>query len=99
MKIKLDEKEIGQILINWAKDKYKTHNVSATYIVNEAKTTRNTVFVELEVTMDEQGFGTASTHLADAAIKEAITKFDGRTIEDHAPDFTPDWAGATEGLT
>lgn len=28
MRISLDKQEIGLILINWAKDKYHTHNVS-----------------------------------------------------------------------
>lgn len=53
MKLKLDEAEMGAILIAWAKQKYKTHNVSVTYIINENKTTMNAIQAELEITLGE----------------------------------------------
>lgn len=90
MRIKLDTAEVSIILINWAKEKYRTHNVS---IMGAAD-------AELEITMDEQGFGTGSQLVANEHIEALTKRFSERppTTIDVEPDLTPCFVGTAEGL-
>lgn len=96
MKIKLDPSEVGIILINWAKEKYKTHNVSIVKMSGGG----GTMEAELEVTMDEHNFGSGSSAVSETIIQETLAKLHGRqnTMVPEEPDLTPDFSGATEGL-
>jgi len=92
MKIKLDQSEIGQILINWGKERYKTHNVSVVAIANDG--------AEIEVILDELGM---SNSVPQEATDEFIRKMQVGLPRAHVPpvdepDLTPDFAGASEGL-
>lgn len=60
MRVVLDKQEAASIIIGWAKEKYKTHNVSVEKITGEQ--------VEIMVTMGEEGFVNASMQNIQTAV-------------------------------
>lgn len=63
MKLKLDEKETAAILVEWAKVKYKTHNISVQYAQENGR-----LFAEIEIMMNDDQFGEGSSKLTEEAI-------------------------------
>lgn len=63
MKLKIDEKEIAAILVDWAKAKYKTHNISVQYIKDY-----NRLFAEIEIMLSEDQFGDSASKLTEETI-------------------------------
>lgn len=90
MKIKLEANEIGAILKEWAKMKYKTHNINCDLILS-----KNLVEAEIEVVMPEQDM--AETQ-ANVNIVELMASQAGLPRLHQEPDLMPNFAGTAEGL-
>jgi hypothetical protein len=90
MKIKLEANEIGAILKEWAKSKYKTHNINCDLLLG-----KTTVDAELEIIMPEQDIGNTQTN---ASMAELMAAQVGLPKAHLMQDLTPDFAGNTEGL-
>lgn len=84
MKIKLDANEIAAILINWAKQKYNTHNINADFKNNEA---------EIEIVMPTDQIANGGSEVTDFAIRKAreriIDGYQPSKTVDEQPDLSP----------
>lgn len=76
MKIHLDENEMAAIVKDWAKKKYGTHNVTASYSLDIDTITSklNGVFCILEVILKEDQIAGASSELTDKAVMDALAR-------------------------
>lgn len=65
MRIILDKQEVAAILINYGKEKYKTHNVSVEKMSVDGSS-------ELLVTLTDDAFGSATAQLASDQYKNVV---------------------------
>lgn len=90
MKIRLEANEIGAILKEWARMKYKTHNINCDILIG-----KTSVEAELEIIMSSDEI----TEERSASMAELLSLQKGLPRKaDSEPDFTPDFSGTTEGL-
>lgn len=100
MKIKLDEKEAAAIIVDWAKKKYKTNNVSLVYgfNVNDTGVVKD-MSVEIDVMLSDDQIvdtPTEATMEAFKRIKGALPNDATETSLNGAePDNSPAWGGST----
>lgn len=89
MKIKLDEKELSQLAIEWAMNMYKTKNVSAIYGIDIEGTKLKDLYIELDVMVDDSGFASPNTVHAEEAIKkfQNLIKYPLAAEADLTPNF------------
>lgn len=101
MKLKLDEKEIAEVIKNWAQLKYKTKNVSAEYGVNMDGSKLKGVYLELEITLNDNEFTETSSQLAEEAVKNIASLLKRKNAEHYhepEPDNQPEWNTSGEPI-
>lgn len=95
MEINLNAQEISAILVSWAKQKYKTHNINAGFKVDQVHTSSWNIKAVLEIIMSDgeladQQLETPELSISRARerIRNSVAGFMPNTT-DEQPDFTP----------
>ena len=89
MKLKLDEKEMANIIKDWAKRKYNTHNINLEYGIDLDGNKFRSIYAEVEIILSDDQFTDASS----AITAQALAKVRGNIKHefDVEPDNTPQW--------
>jgi hypothetical protein len=76
MRLMLDEQELGAIVTAWAREKYRTHNISVSCTLDEHKLLTTVV----EITLDTDRFDTVKPPSPDVKFEEVYIDPKGVTI-------------------
>lgn len=92
MKIKLEVNEVAAILRDWAKTKYKTHNINCDFTI-----TKDTFDAELEIIMPADDISDSSSNELREA-QRGLPRVSHYSNEMEEPSFVPDFSGVTANL-